>query len=126
MNPIPISFIQRIIQFYDAADSRQHQGNGHLSIGIDATVVQRVAQSADHRHRRLLRMRGEQLSSSRTAEQRDELATFQLIELHFGPLLARAGLQDIELAGISQQISGRLHTQRPFRYIRRCATSAPV
>jgi hypothetical protein len=40
-------------------------------------------------------------SPCRAAEQRDELAPFQLIELHSIPP-ARAGLQDIELAAISQ------------------------
>jgi hypothetical protein len=39
------------------------------------------------------------------AEQRDELASFQLIELHSVPCAARAGLQDIELARISQRVS---------------------
>jgi hypothetical protein len=38
-----------------------------------------------------------------TAEWRDELAPFQLIELHLAPPSARAGLQDIELAKISQR-----------------------
>jgi hypothetical protein len=45
----------------------------------------------------------------RTAEQRDERAPLQLIELHFGPPPARAGLQNIELAIVSQRVSGRLH-----------------
>ena len=37
------------------------------------------------------------------AEQRDELAAFQLIELHLVPLSQR-GLQDIELARSSQRV----------------------
>jgi hypothetical protein len=41
------------------------------------------------------------------AEQRDELASFQLIELHSVPGAARAGLQDIELARISQDVTER-------------------
>src|SRR5260370_40979268 len=35
-------------------------------------------------------------------DERYELAPFQLIEEHFNPMPARAGLQNIELAGISQ------------------------
>src|SRR5262249_31237004 len=42
----------------------------------------------------------------RAAEQRDELTPFQLIEL-FQSLPARAALQDIEWAGISQRVSER-------------------
>jgi hypothetical protein len=42
----------------------------------------------------------------RAAEQRDELASFQLIEFHSIPA-AKAGLQDIELARISQEVTGR-------------------
>jgi hypothetical protein len=41
------------------------------------------------------------------AEQRDERAPFQLIELHSMPS-SHAGLQDIELAMVSQGVSGRL------------------
>jgi hypothetical protein len=42
----------------------------------------------------------------RTAEQRDELASVQSVELHSVPCRqARAGLQDIELAQISQRAS---------------------
>jgi hypothetical protein len=45
------------------------------------------------------------LSGCRAAgEQRDELASFQLIELHSVPCAARAGLQNIELARISQEV----------------------
>jgi hypothetical protein len=39
------------------------------------------------------------------AEQRDELASFQLIELHSVPRAARAELEDTELAQISQRVS---------------------
>jgi len=39
------------------------------------------------------------------AEQRDELASFQLIELHSVPCAARAELEDTELAQISQRVS---------------------
>jgi hypothetical protein len=54
----------------------------------------------------VLRARRERPCSSRTAEQRDELASFYLIELHSVPCQqARAGLQDIELARISQRVS---------------------
>ena len=40
---------------------------------------------------------------SRAAEERDELGSSQVIELHFGSLPAKAGSQHIELAAISQQ-----------------------
>src|SRR2546422_10606210 len=59
-----------------------------------------------HRHRALLRARRQRPRRRRSAEQRDELATFQLIELHSVPCQqARAGLQDIEVARISQRVS---------------------
>src|SRR5262245_48995778 len=45
-------------------------------------------------------------SGHRAAEQRDELAPFQLIEL-FRSLPARAALQDIEWARLSQRVSER-------------------
>jgi hypothetical protein len=41
----------------------------------------------------------------RAAEQRDEFASFQLIELHSVPCAARAELEDTELAQISQRVS---------------------
>ena len=41
-----------------------------------------VAAKPDHRHRRLLRARRQRPRGRRAAEQRDELASFQLIELH--------------------------------------------
>jgi hypothetical protein len=48
-------------------------------------VKGRVADEADHRHRCLLRTRGKR-PCCRTAEQGDELASFQSIELHlFAP-----------------------------------------
>jgi hypothetical protein len=56
-----------------------------------------------HRHRRLLRARRTR-PRRRAAEQRDELAAFQLIELQSVPP-ARAGLEDIELARISQEVN---------------------
>ena len=45
------------------------------------------ADDADHRHRRLLRLRRERPHDSRTAEQRDELAPSKPIELHPLPLV---------------------------------------
>jgi hypothetical protein len=48
----------------------------------------------------------------RAAEQRDELAAFQLIELHSVPPPARARLQDNGLAKISQE--GSATTARPI------------
>ena len=56
---------------------------------------------------RLLRVRRER-PSRRAAEQRDELAPFQLVELHSMPA-SQAGLQDIELAGVSQELLGRFY-----------------
>src|SRR5262245_21062487 len=49
----------------------------------------------------LLRPRRERPRRRRAAEQRDEFATFQLIEWHSAPA-ARARLQDIELTIVSQ------------------------
>src|SRR5262249_46428966 len=43
------------------------------------------------------------------AEQRYELPPFYLIELHSVPLSARAGLQDIESAKISQEVTERFY-----------------
>jgi hypothetical protein len=56
----------------------------------------------------LLRARRERPTSSRAADERDELAARQLIELHFGAL--PPGLQDIELARISQRACWHLAT----------------
>jgi hypothetical protein len=44
----------------------------------------------------------------RPAEQRDEFASFQLIELHSIPA-SQGGLQDIESARISQRVSERIY-----------------
>src|SRR6516165_12193526 len=44
-----------------------------------------ATEKSNHRHRRLLRVRRERPRRSRAAEQRDELATFQLVELHSIP-----------------------------------------
>jgi hypothetical protein len=62
--------------------------------------MRHLARSPD----RLLRARRKRPGRSRAAEQRDELASLQLIELHLIPP-ARAALQDIEWAGISQRVS---------------------
>jgi len=45
---------------------------------------------------------------SRTAEQRDDLPPFKLIELHSFPT-SQGGLQDIESARISQRVSERIY-----------------
>jgi hypothetical protein len=59
----------------------------------------------------MLRPRRERPRRSRAAEQGDELAPFQLIELQFGPpSKAGAGLQDIELARVSQQVPERFYS----------------
>jgi hypothetical protein len=57
-------------------------------------------EKANHRHRRLLRARRKRPRRRRAAEQRDELASFSLIELH---LIPQAGSvwQNIGLARIS-------------------------
>jgi hypothetical protein len=44
-----------------------------------------AAQEANHRHSRLLRARRERPGRGRAAEQRDELASFQSMELHSIP-----------------------------------------
>jgi hypothetical protein len=74
---------------------------GHIArVGIDRPV----SDKPDHWHR-LLRARRERPRDRRAAQQRDEVATFQLIEWHSMPLPARAELQDTELAQISQRAS---------------------
>jgi len=52
----------------------------------------------------LLRARRERPRNRRAAEKRDELASFQLIELHSIPA-GQGRMQDIELPGISQRAS---------------------
>jgi hypothetical protein len=44
-----------------------------------------LVEKSDHWHHRLLRPRRERPRDSRAADQRDELASFQLIELHSVP-----------------------------------------
>ena len=73
-----------------------------------------------HRHRRLLRAYRERPCDCRAAEQRDERASIQLIELHSIPA-SRAALQDIELQAISQRACWNFATslgsaERPPRY----------
>jgi hypothetical protein len=79
--------------------------------GLTFRIVGRQGQQhADPPHPvALLRPRRERPCRRRAAEQRDELAAFYLIELHFGPR-ARAGLLDIELAANSQRLSGGFST----------------
>jgi hypothetical protein len=71
---------------------------GQIGCTIDR---RRAAKESYHRHRSLLRARRERPRGGRAAEQRDEFATFQLIEWHSTPA-ARARLQDIELTIVSQ------------------------
>jgi hypothetical protein len=67
-------------------------------------VVKRSGvEKSDHRHRWLLRAYGDWPRRRRAAEQRDEIASSQLIELH------SIGLQDIELAMVSQELSKRIY-----------------
>jgi hypothetical protein len=55
-----------------------------------------------------------------TAEQRDKLPSFQLIEEHSVPYLGRAGLQDIEVAANSQRVSEPLYNLLAVREGSRC------
>jgi hypothetical protein len=64
----------------------------------------------------LLRARRERPRSRGSTEKRDELATFQLIELHSMPA-SQAGLQDIELARISQEVTERFYNLLAARII---------
>ena len=60
-------------------------------------------EKSDHQHRRLLRARRERPRRRCSADERDEVAPSQLIELHSIP--ARQGrMQDIELAMVSQRV----------------------
>jgi hypothetical protein len=56
----------------------------------------------------LLRARRERPRSC-CADERDEIAAFQVIELHSVPCASRAELQDIELALISQEVAERFY-----------------
>jgi hypothetical protein len=59
---------------------------------------------------------------NRTAEKRDELASFKLIELHSVPCQPGAGLQDIELARISQEVAERFYNLLAVGEGGRCLT----
>jgi hypothetical protein len=61
---------------------------------------------------RLLRTRRERPRRCRAAEQPDELASFQLVELH-SVAASQGRLQDIELARISQRVS-----ERPYNLLK--------
>jgi hypothetical protein len=74
-------------------------------LGCHACIL-RVGQNTDRDclPSRLLRARHERPRRCRAAEERDEIAPFQLIKL-LPP--ARAGYEDIELATISQAVFGK-------------------
>jgi hypothetical protein len=61
-------------------------------------------EESDHWHRRLLRARRDRPRRRCAADKGEELAPLETIELHLGPLSARAKLQDIEQARIGQRI----------------------
>jgi hypothetical protein len=63
-------------------------------------------QEPNYGHGALLRTHRDRPCSDRATDKGDELAPFQ--SLHLIPP-ARARGQDIELAGVSQRVSGRLH-----------------
>src|SRR5262249_7178220 len=65
-------------------------------------------EQADHRHRRLLRSRRERPRKGSAAEERNELAASQFIELHLA-LPAQARSQDIALAKLSLEVTGRFN-----------------
>jgi hypothetical protein len=79
---------------------------------LDCCDIRRVrgrryaGQDSDHRHRRLLRARRERPRRCRPTDERDEIASFQLVELH-SVAASQGRLQDIELARISQRVSER-------------------
>ena len=68
-----------------------------------------AVEEPDHRQRRLLRARQER-PRRRTAQQRDELAPFYLIELHL--TLDEPGLRRkyIQLMRFSQEVAERFYT----------------
>ena len=69
-----------------------------------------VPKHPDYRNSsRLLRVRCERPCRSRATEQRYELAPSQLIKEHSVRLSARAELQDIELAALSQEVTERFY-----------------
>jgi hypothetical protein len=68
---------------------------GRCAISLRRSSLSREQRRERHRYRR-------------TAEQRDELASFQLIELHSIPA-SQGCMQDIELARISQEVTERFY-----------------
>src|SRR5215469_8869975 len=69
-------------------------------------VGRREAEKSDHRHCRLLRARRKRPSRRRAAEKRDELAAFELVELH---LLPRAGEFRDSITDWRRSVRGSLH-----------------
>ena len=79
---------------------KRNDASQHFKIVFGGWMQER---DATHARRLLgLRPRYERPRSRCAAEKRDELAPFQLIELHSVP--ARSALNDIELAGTSQWV----------------------